>query len=90
MDKQTFKSGFQRYERRIWAALLLVALFPILAFVFKDVVARFGELSLFIYDRSFFDETVLKVGGFLEYISAFLAQILVVPWLVSLVAVLLF
>lgn len=90
MDKQTFKSGFQRYERRIWAALLLVALFPILAFVFKDVVARFGELSLFIYDRSFFDETVLKVGGFLEYISAFLAQILVVPWLGSLVAVLLF
>ncbi len=90
MDKgQTFKTAFLKYERLCWAVLLAAALFPLLAFVFKDVVARFGELSLFIYDRSFFEETVFKAGGLLEYISAFLAQILVVPWLGSLIAVLL-
>ena len=90
MDKgQSFKSVFLKYERLCWAVLLAATLFPLLAFVFKDVVARFGELSLFIYDRSFFEETVFKAGGLLEYISAFLAQILVVPWLGSLIAVLL-
>ena len=86
---QTFKTAFFKYERVFWAALLFVVLFPVLAFVYNDVIARFGELSLFIYDRSFFEETVLKAGGFLEYISSFMAQILVMPWLGALVAVLL-
>ena len=83
------KSGYVRYERLFLAVLLFVVLFPVLAFVFRDVVARFGELSLFIFDRSYFEEVALKPGGFLEYISAFLSQILYVPWLGSLVAVLL-
>ena len=86
---QTFKTGFLKYERVFWAALLAVVLFPVLAFGFKDVLARFGELSLFIYDRSFFNDTVLKAGGFLEYIASFLAQFLVIPWLGALLAVLL-
>ena len=83
------KKVFAKYERRFWAVLLFVVLFPVLAFVFKDVLARFGELSLFIYDRSFFEETVFRAGGFLEYISAFLAQLLYFPWLGALIAVLL-
>ena len=83
------KKVFSRYERLFWAALLFVVLFPVLAFVFRDVLARFGDLSLFIYDRSFFEETVFKAGGFLGYISAFLAQILYAPWLGALIAVLL-
>lgn len=83
------KNIFSKYERWFWAALLFVVLFPVLAFVFRDVLARFGELSLFIYDRSFFEETVFKAGGLLEYISAFVAQILYIPWLGALVVVLL-
>ena len=84
-----FKTGFVKHERRFFAALLFVVLFPLLAFLFKDVLARFGELSLFLYDRSYFQEVALKAGGFLQYGSAFLAQILYVPWLGALVAVLL-
>ena len=83
------KKVFAKYERCFWAVLLIAALFPVLAFVYRDVLARFGDLSLFIYERSFFEETVLKAGGFLEYISAFLAQFLYVPWLGALIAVLL-
>lgn len=86
---KNFKTGYVKHERCFFAALLFVVLFPLLAFLFNDVVARFGELSLFIYDRSYFQEVALKAGGFLQYISAFLAQILYVPWLGSLVAVLL-
>ena len=86
---QTFKTGFYRYERVFWAALMAVVLFPVLAIFFKDVLARFSDLSLFIYDRSFFNDTVLKAGGFLEYISSFLAQFLIIPWLGALLAVLL-
>ena len=86
---QKFKTGYMKYERVFWAALLAVVLFPVLAFAFKDVLARFGELSLFIYDRSFFNDTVLKAGGFLEYISSFMAQFLIIPWLGALLAVLL-
>lgn len=83
------KKVFTKYERCFWAVLLAAVLFPVLAFLYKDVLARFGDLSLFIYERSFFEETVLKAGGFLEYISAFLAQFLYVPWLGALLAVLL-
>jgi hypothetical protein len=83
------KKLFARHERWFWAALLFAVLFPVLAFFFRDVLARFGDLSLFIYDRSFFNETVLKPAGFLEYISAFLAQVLFIPWLGALIAVLL-
>ncbi|MBR5671457.1 MAG: hypothetical protein IKX11_06330, partial [Bacteroidales bacterium] len=86
---QTIKAGYMKYERVLWAALLAVVLFPVLAFGFKDVLARFGELSLFIYDRSFFNDTVMKAGGFLEYISSFMAQFLIFPWLGALLAVLL-
>ena len=86
---QTIKAGYMKYERVFWAALLAVVLFPVLAFGFKDVLARFGELSLFIYDRSFFNDTVMKAGGFLEYISSFMAQFLIFPWLGALLAVLL-
>lgn len=83
------KTRFARHERWLWAALLAVVLLPVLAFVYNEVLARFGALSLFIYERSFFEETVLKAGGFLEYISAFFAQILVFPAIGALVAVLL-
>ena len=83
------KQFFEKYEGVFWAALLFAVLYPVLAFLFRDVLARFGELSLFIYERSFFEETVFKAGGLLEYISAFLAQSLLVPWLGSLLAVLL-
>ena len=86
---KNIKSDYVRHERLFLAVLLFVVLIPVLAFVFRDVVARFGELSLFIFDRSYFEEVALKPGGFLEYISAFLSQILYVPWLGSLVAVLL-
>ena len=83
------KKLFARHERWFWAALLAAVLFPVMAFVYKDVLARFGDLSLFICDRSFFADTVFKAGGLLEYVSAFLAQILYVPWLGALIAVLL-
>lgn len=72
----------------LFIAALLV-LWAVLSLFEHDQLLRIERESLFLFTRPFFDLCFSKAGGFLTYAGCFLTQFLIIPWLGSLILVLL-
>lgn len=66
-----------------------LVLWTILVFTQKPVLLKTGDLSLFLFDWTFLKESFMIPGGFLGWAGSFFTQFLYIPWLGSLLWVLL-
>ncbi|HZK03317.1 MAG TPA: DUF6057 family protein [Bacteroidaceae bacterium] len=69
--------------------LMLTIMWITLSFFEHDQLLRVERESIFLFSRPFFDLCFAKAGGFLTYAGCFLTQFLFIPWLGSLILVLL-
>lgn len=74
-------------EKARW--ILPVALWVILAFFSNDFILKVEERSYFEFDMFWFSEFLNKPSGILSWFSLFLTQFLHIPWMGSLIWVLL-
>ncbi len=97
MQNKSSKSGKKKTIRQelpagtyTWINIAGSLLFALYSFWFlgmykADLMFRLQELSLFLFDRSFFYEHLQSPGGLLEYAGKFLTQFFYYPWLGALI-----
>ena len=74
---------------RLATYTLPVLLWTVLAFHSYEFLYKVDEKSLFLYDRQWFAEFLVKPAGLLEWCGLFLTQFMHIPWLGALLWVLL-
>ena len=74
---------------RLFPYLLAAALWFVLTIMDGQVLKKTENLSLFLFDCSFLRESLSTPGGFLGWAGSFLTQFLHLPWLGSLIWILL-
>jgi len=77
------------FKKRLPVFAAAFALWAILVFTQKAFLIRNGEFSLFLYDWDFLKEPFTVPGGFLGLVGSFFSQFLLIPWLGSLIWVIL-
>lgn len=58
----------------------VIVLWAVLAFAQRAFLYKNGDLSLFLFDWTFFKESFLIPGGFLGMLGSFFTQFLYIPW----------
>lgn len=76
-------------RKTIPVALAATTLWAILAFTRKAFLLKTCDLSLFLFDWTFFTEAFKVPGGFLGWAGSFFTQFLYIPWLGALLWVIL-
>jgi hypothetical protein len=79
---------------RNWIGILIPFIFFVFVFLYIRLRIDPGLINqyqdtLFLFDRSFFHSFLQTPGGAAEYLSAFLSQFMIIPWLGALILTLL-
>lgn len=83
---QSKKESVITINRGLWLPILYGVLFSAFAFYMlavknADYLYAIQERSLFLYDSSFFDMTMVKPGALMTYLGCFFTQFFYHPWL---------
>lgn len=100
MQNKSNKSGKKTIRQELpdktytWINLTGSLLFAVYGFWFlavhkADLMFRMQELSLFLFDKHYFNEYLQSPGALLEYAGKFLTQFFYYPWLGALILILL-
>lgn len=73
-------SQYLKYEFTIYALIIALVFIPLLALYYPEWLIKIESKSLFLYNQTFFEQTILEPGGLLNYISLFLTQFFHFRW----------